>query len=284
MLEDRIIVQDRGGIDAGLAALMQNANKGNMDPAALMAMMNNNGMGGNGGWWIWIILLFFVWGGFGGNGFGNNRCGEAAQVASQLNTDANTNLLMQAINGNKDAISNLSNTLNCDINAVNSALNQINAGVSQISCDTKLSSCQVINAIQSGNAGLASQLASCCCDVRTAIQQQGYENQLAIVNQTNTLTSNANTQFNILGAKIDAQTQIINDKFCQLEMREMQNKIDTLRADKASLEAAALTQAQTANLVNQLRPCPVPAYLTCSPYAAAYGYPTGYSDGCGCGC
>ena len=103
MLEDRIIVQDRGGIDAGLAALMQNANKGNMDPAALMAMMNNNGMGGNGGWWIWIILLFFVWGGFGGNGFGNNRCGEAAQVASQLNTDANTNLLMQAINGNKDA-------------------------------------------------------------------------------------------------------------------------------------------------------------------------------------
>ena len=34
MLEDRIIVQDRG-IDAGLAALMQNANKG-MDPAAII--------------------------------------------------------------------------------------------------------------------------------------------------------------------------------------------------------------------------------------------------------
>lgn len=283
MLEDRIIVQDRG-IDAGLAALMQNANKGNMDPAALMAMMNNNGMNGNGGWWIWIILLFFCWGGFGGNGFGN-RSGEAAQVASQLNTDANTNLLMQAINGNKDAISNLSNTLNCDINAVQSALNQINAGVSQISCDTKLSSCQVINAIQSGNAGLASQLASCCCDVRTAIQQQGYENQLAIVNQTNTLTSNANSQFNIIGAKIDAQTQIINDKFCQLEMREMQNKIDTLRGEKAALEAAALTQAQTANLINQLRPCPVPAYLTCNPFGcnggfSGYGY--GYNEGCGC--
>lgn len=47
MLEDRIIVQDRG-IDAGLAALIQNANKGNMDPAALMAMMNNGGFGGNG--------------------------------------------------------------------------------------------------------------------------------------------------------------------------------------------------------------------------------------------
>lgn len=124
MLEDKIILQDRG-FDAGLAALMQNANKG-MDPAALMAMMNNNGgFGGNGGWWwIWIILIFFCWGGWGGNGFGN-RGGEASQLASQLNTDANTSLLMQAINGNKEAISNLSNTLNCDFNSVQSALNTI---------------------------------------------------------------------------------------------------------------------------------------------------------------
>lgn len=50
MLENERIIVDRGGIDPGIAALMQNANKG-FDPAALMAMMNNgNGMfGGNGG-------------------------------------------------------------------------------------------------------------------------------------------------------------------------------------------------------------------------------------------
>jgi hypothetical protein len=49
MLENERIIVDRGGIDPGIAALMQNANKG-FDPAALMAMMNNgNGMfGGNG--------------------------------------------------------------------------------------------------------------------------------------------------------------------------------------------------------------------------------------------
>lgn len=84
MLEDRIIVQDRG-IDAGLAALMQNANKG-MDPAALMAMMNNNGgFGGNGGWWwIWIILIWFCWG---GNGFGGRNAGA---LASELKEPTNT--------------------------------------------------------------------------------------------------------------------------------------------------------------------------------------------------
>lgn len=304
MLEDRIIVQDRG-IDAGLAALMQNANKGNLDPAALMAMMNNGGFGGNGGWWIWIILLFFVWGGFGGNGFGRGA-NEADKIATQLNTDANTSCLMQAINGNKEAINQLASTLNCDINAVQSALNQINAGVSQISCDTKLSSCQVINAITSGNANLASQLASCCCDLRQEvcgvnnnITRMGYENQLANCNQTNllqnTITSGFNNlmadnaaKFNIVGAKIDAQTQIINDKFCQLEMREMQNKIDTLREDKAALQLSASQQAQTANIVSQIRPCPVPAYLTCNPYGCNGGF-TGYGYGydnysCGCGC
>lgn len=304
MLEDRIIVQDRG-FDAGLAALMQNANKGSMDPAALMAMMNNNGMGGNcGWWWIWIILIFFCWGGFGGNGFGRGN-NEASRLASELNTDANTNLLMQAINGNKEAISTLSSTLNCDLNSVQAALNQINAGVSQVSCDTKLASCEVINAIGSGNATLASQLASCCCDVRESISgvnnsitKMGYENQLSVCNQTNTLQNaitggfnnliqdNA-TKFNILGSKIDAQTQIINDKFCQLEMREMQNKIDALRDDKQTLQFAASQQAQTANIVNQIRPCPVPAYLTCNPFGCNGGYTGygfGYNDGCGCGC
>lgn len=46
MLEDRIIVQDRG-IDAGLAALMQNANKG-IDPAALMVSVETAVGGGFG--------------------------------------------------------------------------------------------------------------------------------------------------------------------------------------------------------------------------------------------
>lgn len=289
MLEDRIIVQDRG-IDAGLAALMQNANKG-MDPAALMAMMNNGGFGGNGGWWwIWIILIFFCWGGFGGNGFGRGY-NDAGRLASQLNTDANTNLLMQAINGNKEAISSLSNTLNCDINAVQTALSTINSGVSQISCDTKLSSCEVINAITSGNATLASELANCCCTTQRSIDavnnnitKMGYESQLSVCNQTNTLqnaiTSGFNSlmadnavKFNIVGSKIDAQTQMINDKFCQLEMREMQNKIDTLRQENNQLALSASQQAQTANIVSQLKsPCPVPAYFVPNPNCCQLDY------------
>ena len=129
---------------------------------------------------------------------------------------------------------------------------------------------QVINSIQSMGCQIGNQIASCCCDVRTAIERQGYESQLAIVNQTNTLTGNANTQFNILGAKIDAQTQIINDKFCQLEMREMQHRIDELSRENNQLALSASQQAQTANIVSQLKaPCPVPAYIVQNPNCCA---------------
>ena len=297
MLDDRIIVQDRTA-DYGLAALLQNTNK-NMDPYACMAMMNNNGWGNNGMWWIWMILLWAIWGGNGfGNGFG--RGNGVGFLANELNNDANTTMLLQAINGNKAAIDSLSTTLHCDVSQLQSALTMINSSVDKISGDVKLSSCEVINAITSGDAALASKLAECCCNtqrsidnVNLTITKQGYENQLANCQQTNTLQntitngfnalmSDNATKFNIIGDKIDAQTAIINDKFCQLEMREMQNKIDTLREDKAALQSSALLQQQTANIVNQVRPCPVPAYLTCNPWGCNGGYGYGYGyDGYG---
>ena len=314
MLEDRIIVQDRG-IDAGLAALMQNANKG-MDPAALMAMMNNNGgVGGNGGWgWIWIIRIWFCWGG----------------NASELNTDANTNLLMQAINGNKDAISNLSTTLNCDINAVQSALNQINAGVSQISCDTKLSSCEVLNAITSGNANLASQLANCCCTTQRSIDavnnnitKMGYENQLSVCNQTNNLVNTMNSNTLSLRDSNTANTQSIIAKLDAIQNQALLDKIDTLREKNSTLISQLSNEHQTAavgSMINQATApivtrlndlqsdvdgikCKLPntvsvPYPQLSCYnpeifrAAAMGAyagdaafnGVGYNSGCGCGC
>lgn len=267
--EEKIIVQDRG-IDAGIAALMQNANKGNMDPAALMAMMNNNyGFGGNGAWWIWIILLFFCWGGFGGNGFGRGTS-DASRLASELNTDANTNLLMQAINGNKEAISSLSNTLNCDFNSVTAALNNINSGVSKISCDVKLSSCEVINAITSGNAALASKLAECCCNTQRSIDsvnlnltKMGYEDQLAMCNQTNTLVNTMNQNTLSLRDSNLANTQAILQKIDNFENIYRQDKMDRLTSENLALKGqisqanqnqyiAATVQANTAPIVNRL--------------------------------
>lgn len=146
-----------------------------------------------------------------------------------------------------------------------------------------VSCCQTQRSIDSVNLNLTQMNA----DNRLSICQQTNTLQNAITGGFNNLMTDNASKFNVIGAKIDAQTQMINDKFCQLEMREMQNKIDTLRAEKSALELGLSQSAQTANIVNQLRPCPVPAYLTCNPFGCnggftGYGY--GYNDGCGCSC
>jgi hypothetical protein len=144
--------------------------------------------------------------------------------------------LLQAINGNANAIGQLATTLHCDVN-------QIQATLCSISNAVGLSGQQIINAVQSGNATIASQIASCCCDVKGAITTQGYENRLATLDQTATLAG-----------KIDAQTTLINDKFCQLEMREMQNKIDALRDEKLALQNNISQRAQNEYIATSLYP------------------------------
>ena len=49
------------------------------------------------------------------------------------------------------------------------------------------------------------------------------------------------------------------------------NEIQALRDKVAELQLAQSQCAQNAYLVNQLRPCPIPAYLSCSPYATYNG-------------
>lgn len=280
------------GMMAMLAPLLQQRG---IDPNLLVALNGkngNNGFGGDGSWLLWVIFLFFLFplmgrGGW-GNGFGGGNeggCPSGAGLANLINNDNGRELLMSAIQGNGQAINNLATNLNCSVGQIQQAINGVSAKVAEVGCQVGLSSQQIINAIQAGNASIVSQMAQCCCDVKTAIERQGYENRLATIEQTQTLTSSSNTQFNILGAKIDAQTQLLSEKFCELEKREMQREIQQLRDEKQGYQMSALTQQQTQNLVNQLRPCPVPAYLTCNPFGGTYnGYPFGYNEGCGCGC
>lgn len=177
-----------------------------------------------------------MWGGWGGRGgFGGYGDGTGF-LASQLNNDYGRDVLLQAINGNGVAVSQLATTLHCDVNQIQSTLCSISNAVG-------LSGQQIINAVQSGNATIASQIASCCCDVKGAITTQGYENRLATIDQTATLV-----------AKIDAQTNLINDKFCALEMREMQSKIDTLRDEKLALQNNISQRAQNEYIATSLYP------------------------------
>ena len=206
---------------------------------------NRGGFGGNGSWSD-LIALLVVWGIFGNNGFGNGFGGNG-------NAAFGRELLMQAINGNRSAISELAGTLNVSIASLQQSLNAVNMGIQSVGNQVGMSGMQVINAIQAGNCDLGNRLATCCCETRSLISQQGYENRLANLQQTDALAS-----------KIDQQTTLINDKFCQLEMRELSDKLEAARLENANLRGEISQANQNAYITNYIGQtvAPVAAQLT----------------------
>ena len=150
-----------------------------LDPNLMFALSQNGGFGNNGGWmWMMFMWILFPWL-FNGNGFGNGFGGNGF-LANQLNNDAGRDLLLQAINGRADALGQLSQILNTNIDSIQNAVNLVQSSVQSVGAQVGLSGQQVINSIQAGNASLSQQLCQCCC-----------ENRLAIANQTNSLQSQA---------------------------------------------------------------------------------------------
>ena len=209
-------------------------NEGGTVPAWMA--MNNGGFGGFNGNTIGdliglaIVASIFGWnGGNGFGGFGNN--GGAGFLSNQLSNDSGRELLMNAINSNgeanRTAIQNLATMLGQDFNLVNASVQNVQNVLSNIGAQQGMNALQVINAIQNGNASLTSALQNCCCENRLLTTQQGYESQIATLNQTNTLGAQADRNSNNIINAINAQTVAMNDQFCAAIERDMQAKIDT---------------------------------------------------------
>ena len=227
-----------GGMMPLLASLCQQRG---IDPNMLLAMKNNNGFGGDGGWFMWVIFLFFLMG-WGGNGFGFGFGNQNGNLPNIINNDAGRELLMSAIQGNGNAIGQLATTLNCDINQVNSALQALATQLQGVGNQVGMSGMQVINAIQSGNAQLASQLAQCCCD-----------NKMAICQQTNTLQSTINGVGNAMERGFSDNAFRIQTLACDLKTsandntRAILGKLDQIEDSRKDREIASLTAQLTAS-------------------------------------
>ena len=274
-----------GGMAPLLASLCQNRG---VDPNMLAALMNNNrnGFDGFGAWWI-IILLIFGWGGF-GNGFGGGFNGRGtaqglADLGNLVNNDVGRDLIMQAIQGNATAISQLASTVHCDVNSLNSAIQNLNTQIGSLGLGQR----DIIAAMQNGNSTIMSKLCDCCCENRLAVCQQTNTIQSAI-NTVNTGMERGFSETNYafaeqtcqLKSEINALKQYVGDQFCALKERESQREIQNLRDQVQAFQLSASQQAQTANLVAQLRPCPAPAYVVPNPFGCNCNNP--YNNGCGC--
>ena len=127
------------------------------------------------------------------SGGGNN--GTQARfdaLQEQLNTIQGQNALMSAITGGTSEIKALASTLNCDINAVQGAINAVQSAICNLQNSGNMNAQSIITAVNSGDQGIIRQICDCCCGVKQLITEQGYQNQLANLNQTNTLTGAIN--------------------------------------------------------------------------------------------
>lgn len=212
-------------------------NSGNFDPNLLLGMMfGNGGFGGFGGgnmlwpFFLWIFAMMGWGNGFGGwgNNGGNRGIGF---LSDQINNTNGRDLLMQAINGNGNAISQLATQLGCKVGDIQTALQALSTQIGQFSAQTGLGQQQIINALQMGDANLASQMAACCCDLKGAIkdvaigQERGFS---SVAYETQRQTCD-------IEKAIAGSTSMIAARLDAMEKTSLLDKIDKLREEKSTL-------------------------------------------------
>lgn len=243
----------------------------------------NDGFGnGAGAWWVIILILFFAVGGWGrgfgnngndggnGGGYGYNMC--CTPATQQGVTDAfNFNQLDNGIRGLErgmcDGFYSTSNAINGVVSAIQNCCCQTQQNIVDLGYQVGQGFCGVDKSImqsnfnnQAGFNAVTNQLASCCCDL-----SRGQDSIKCAISDSTKDIMIAN----------DRNTDKIINFLTQAEM-------DKLRTELQSAQFQLSQLSQTSNIVNQLMPVAKPAYLTCSPYASAFGFP--FQNNCGCGC
>ena len=275
------------------------------DIAAATGDRNDDNFGGNGAWWI-IILFLFAFCGWGGNGFGYGRNGagavEGAITRADLCQDMNFGQLENGVRGIQSGLcdgfyamntgmlngfAGVQNTLTTGFSGVDNSIcslgYQTQAGINSVNVGAMQNTNAIqqdINAntvanMQNTNA-LQSQLADCCCENRAAIAQVRYD----MATDTCAINTNASNNTRDIIDSQNSNTRAILEAIQQNKVDVMQDKITELTAQLTSANLAASQAAQNAYLVNELRPSPVPAYITANPYCNC-GNAYSYGNCCG---
>ena len=236
----------------------------------------NTGWFGDCSWWIIILFLFCFNGwGFGGNGM-NSGTTTREEIAYGFDMNNLENGVRSIQNGICDGFYNMNTSLLNGFNGLQNAQNQGFAGLNTVIANSTSNIQQDLNAInianmQNTNAitaqlnALGTQQADCCCATQRQLERgfadlgynlatQECQTRQAIADSSRDIIENQN-----------ANTRSILDFLTQ-------DKIAALTAENQSLKFAASQSAQNNYLVQTLRPCPIPAYISCNPWGTNVGY------------
>ena len=260
-------------------------NNGNGYPYPVYPMMGGTGFGGNSGflggdgWIILLLLLAFSgnWGGngnsgfFGGNSFDNGYAwlsNGQKEIMQNTNNGFDTLHISNQLEGNRDAINNLSTALCNGFNNTNTSL---------------------LNGFNSLNTSFL----NCCCENKLGIADLKYT--VATENCQDRQALNEGVR-DIIASQV-AGTQRVLDKLCQLELDNVKTQVDAkndriadLQRELSMKDLQASQIAQNSfiaqgfanevdQLYNRLSNCPVPSTPV---YGRTPIFTCPNNNGCGC--
>lgn len=222
----------------------------------LLAVMNSkDGDGWGSGCWIWIIFLFFIFVIF----FNRNNYDSGALTRAELYDGLNYTQLQNGIRENQS-------TMREGFYDNNTTSLQGFNGVQRDICQSTGS---LTNTLTSGfdntNAAIAQlgyQTQSCCCETQKSIADVKAENY----KNTCDITTAIHSEGEATRALINANT-----------MQELRDRLADRDRDLQTANFQLSQQAQSANIISQIIPRPVPSYPVSSPYQSLYST-------CGYGC
>lgn len=238
------------------------------------------GFGGNFGEGLWaviILAILFGRGGFGNFGGGDNGGGgfgwgvapwaTQADVRAAVDQQTLISKIDQQTYGIADTFTALNNTLNNNFRGIDNAVCNLGfntqMGFNTLGTQLAKCCCDIEGGIERNTNAIQRQISDCCCDLEKMDMQSRFDAQLY---NNNTLLAIDKLGDRIIGYMTDRDTQ-------------------TLRDELQAMRLSASQAKQNQYLINELKPSPVPAYITCNPYTASWGVGYGgYGNNCGCGC
>ncbi|MDC2620304.1 hypothetical protein PO367_04395 [Bacteroides ovatus] len=249
-MERTYVFNQDGGAASGnglLASILPSLQNRGIDTGYLMGLLGggngNGGFFGNNGGFQDIIALIVIAAIFGNGNFGfggNNNQG----------ANEGREMIMQTLNRNGVDIASLAQAVNTSSDQILAGINSVSQAICGLGNQMGQNTNSILTAIMQGNNALTSQICNCCCDMKQLVATQGYESQLAMCNQTNTLVNTANQNTLSLRDSATANTQAIIAKLDAMQNQALQDKIASLTAEKATLTAEISQRNQNATILN----------------------------------
>lgn len=185
---------------------------------------------------------------FNGNGWGEGYGPGMAGLATAAGQYATQADIQRAFDTNTitNKLDGITNGLSDGFYAMNTATLQ---GFNGVQRDL----CAGFNSVNNGIAENRFAAQQCCCETQKGIM----ENRYAAEKNTLEITNAIHAEGEVTRALINANT-----------MQELRDRLEARDRDILARDFQLSQLAQNQYLVNTIKPCPIPAYLTCSSYAS----------------